>query len=241
MARRTLRMVLGLVTSVALSSLSTVRAQAPADRIVPLRPIPSAQWVELVSGDPSRAGSPFVLRIHNDAGFRCMPHTHPTDENIVVVKGQWLLGMGRRFDRTALDSVNLGAFARVPTGMPHFCWSPTETVIQVHGTGPFAMTVVDPLYELTASGVVLSTGVGQPPDAPASPACVRDGAKDVSSVVIALLATALPSTGSSSAEAAGTGRSLRSFASSEVRSRSVALSASRLAVPIVRLNSSDDR
>jgi len=104
-----------------------------------------------------------------------MPHTHPTDENIVVVKGQWLLGMGRRFDRTALDSVNLGAFARVPTGMPHFCWSPTETVIQVHGTGPFAMTVVDPLYELTASGVVLSTGVGQPPDAPASPpgACFR--------------------------------------------------------------------
>jgi len=58
---------------------------------------------ETVSGDPAKAGAPFVIRIHAEAGYIIMPHTHPEDENIVVVKGSWALGMGDRFSRGTLE------------------------------------------------------------------------------------------------------------------------------------------
>ena len=48
---------------------------------------------EAVRGDRTKPGEPFVIRIHAEAGYIVMPHTHPIDENIVVVKGSWALGI----------------------------------------------------------------------------------------------------------------------------------------------------
>lgn len=130
--------------------------------VVPLHKIPSEQWVEKVWGDPDRPGSAFVIRIHNDAGYIVLPHVHPIDENITVVKGSWSLGMGERFSRSALQPLELGAFGIVPKNMAHFAWSKTETIIQVHGVGPFSSKVVDPVYELTDKGIFLLTSLLQP-------------------------------------------------------------------------------
>ena len=113
--------------------------------VVPLNRMPSEQWVERVSGDPEKAGMPFVIRIHNDAGYIVLPHVHPIDENITVVQGSWWLGMGERFTRSTLDPLELGTFGVVPKNMAHFAWSKTETIIQVHGIGPFGSTLVDPV------------------------------------------------------------------------------------------------
>jgi hypothetical protein len=87
--------------------------------------------VERVWGDPDKPGAPFVIRIHNDAGYVVLPHTHPIDENIVVVQGVWSLGIGRRFDHSALEQLDVGAFGFAPRNMAHFAWSKTETTIQV--------------------------------------------------------------------------------------------------------------
>jgi hypothetical protein len=38
-------------------------------------------------------------------------HTHPTDENIVVVQGSWSVGMGTRITLSAVQSLELGARA----------------------------------------------------------------------------------------------------------------------------------
>jgi len=138
-------------------------SQEPARHsVVPLHKIPSEQWVEKVWGDPGRPGEAFVIRIHNDAGYVVLPHTHPIDEHIVVVQGVWSLGMGRHFDRSALEPLELGAYGFVPRTMAHFAWSKTETIVQVHGIGPFASAVVDPVYELTEKGVFLLTSLLQP-------------------------------------------------------------------------------
>src|SRR5215510_9129389 len=130
--------------------------------VVPLHEIPSEKWVEKVWGDPSRPAEPFVIRIHNDAGYVVLPHTHPIDEHIVVVQGSWSLGMGRRFDRSALEQLELGAYGFVPRTMAHFARSKTETIVQVHGIGPFGSAVVDPVYELTEKGVFVLTSLLQP-------------------------------------------------------------------------------
>lgn len=139
------------------------QAQVIPHKVVPLNKIPSEQSIEVVSGDPSNAGSAFVLRIHNDPGYVCPPHTHPTDENVVVVQGSWSVGMGTRINLSTVESLELGAYALVPAKMAHFCLSKTETIIQVHGVGPFSVDMVDPLYELTDEGVSRRMSLGEPP------------------------------------------------------------------------------
>jgi hypothetical protein len=127
--------------------------QSPSHHIVPLKEMPSQQWIEAVQGNMGVAGQPFVIRIHNDAGFIVLPHTHVEDENIVVVKGIWSLGMGNEFNSGGLESVTVGDYLFVPKGMAHFAWSKTETIIQVHGIGPFVINYVDPTYLLRDQGI----------------------------------------------------------------------------------------
>ena len=127
--------------------------------VVPLHTFSAGQWVEKVSGDFSKPGEPFVFRIHQDAGYITLPHVHPIDEHITVVKGTWSLGMGRRFNQSALEFMETGTYGMAPKNMEHFAWSKTETILQVHGIGPFTSTVVEPVYELTDEGVFSLTSL----------------------------------------------------------------------------------
>ena len=156
--------ILFLVPLLALSLAGNNAESQDAARhgVVPLNKIPSEQWVEKVWGDSDKAGAPYVIRIHNDAGYVVLPHVHPEDENLTVVKGSWSLGMGPHFSRSALEPLELGAFGIVPKKMAHFAWSKTETIIQVHGIGPFSTALVDPVYRLTDKGVLLVTSLLQP-------------------------------------------------------------------------------
>ena len=141
--------------------------------VYPLSEFQPGQWVERVSGDFTKPGAPFVFRIHQDAGYITLPHTHLIDENITVVHGSWSLGMGRRFDRSALKPMDLGTFGIAPKNMEHFAWSKTETILQIHGIGPFSSTVVEPVYELNEKGVFSLTSLLSPgrPSSSSPPDC----------------------------------------------------------------------
>ncbi len=158
------RVVIALLFA-ALNAESAGSQVSPQQSVVPLRtmaPGGTGTWIEKVWGDPSVPDAPFVFRIHNEPGFVVLPHVHPTDENIVVVRGSWALGMGRRFDRSALEPLELGAFGFVPKTMAHFAWAKAETIVQVHGVGPFVSTLVDSVYELTDKGVIAKLSLLQP-------------------------------------------------------------------------------
>ena len=142
--------------SLSLAGFNVKSQNAARHGVVPLNKIPSEQWIEKVWGDSDKPGAAYVIRIHNDAGYVVLPHIHPEDENIAVVQGSWSLGTGRRFSRTALEPMELGAYGFVPKKMVHFAWSKTETIIQVHGIGPFSTEFVDPVYKLTDKGVLLT-------------------------------------------------------------------------------------
>lgn len=118
--------------------------------------------IEAVHGDRTKPGEPFVLRIHAEAGYIIMPHTHPVDENMVVLEGSWALGMGDRFDAKALQPMEVGDFGFAEKGMKHFALSKTATVLQVHGIGPFFVYWVTPVYELTDHGVLLKKRADDP-------------------------------------------------------------------------------
>jgi hypothetical protein len=148
---------------------------AQKNEVVPLSRIPSEQWIEKVLGDSDKPGLPFVIRIHHDPGYVVLPHTHPEDENITVVQGSWALGMGRRFSASELKPMELGAFGFVPKKMAHFGYAKVETILQVHGIGPFENNVIDPLYQLTDKGVLLKPSLVKPgvPTASSPPDCFK--------------------------------------------------------------------
>lgn len=97
-----------------------------------------------VSGDFKADGAPYVLRIRCADGTKVPPHWHPADENITVLKGTFLVGMGESFDEAKLMTMNVGNFTIVPKEMRHFARCKGETIVQVHGIGPFANTWVNP-------------------------------------------------------------------------------------------------
>ena len=97
----------------------------------------------VVDGDPTKPG-PFVIRAKFPAGFKVMPHWHPTDENVTVISGTLAAGMGEKWDDAAMKTFTAGAFARMPKKSPHYVQAKEETVVQVHGTGPFVLTYVNP-------------------------------------------------------------------------------------------------
>jgi anti-sigma factor ChrR (cupin superfamily) len=110
-----------------------------------------------VSGDSSADGAPFVVRLRCVDGAKIPAHWHPTDENVTVLKGTFLVGMGETFDESKLQPMNVGNFVSMPKEMRHYGMIKGETIVQVHGMGPFKVNWVNP------SEV-------QPPDAPAASA-----------------------------------------------------------------------
>ncbi len=105
--------------------------------------LPAGPKMVVLEGDPSKEG-PFVLRIKLPDGFRVMPHTHPKDERVTVISGTLYLGMGAKFDEKAAKPMPAGSYGRTAAKMKHFGWAKGETVLQLHGEGPWAIDYLDP-------------------------------------------------------------------------------------------------
>jgi hypothetical protein len=104
---------------------------------------PKGAMVAVLEGDPNKEG-PFVLRLKFPDGYRIAPHTHPKTERVTVISGTLYIGMGAKFDRKKGKAMPAGAFGRWAAGMKHFGWARGETVVQLHGTGPWSIKYVNP-------------------------------------------------------------------------------------------------
>jgi quercetin dioxygenase-like cupin family protein len=100
--------------------------------------------VASVDGDMNAEGTPFVIRIRCADGSRIPAHWHPTDENVTVLKGTFLVGMGETFDEAKMQTMNVGNFISMPKEMRHYALSKGESIVQVHGAGPFKVNWVNP-------------------------------------------------------------------------------------------------
>jgi quercetin dioxygenase-like cupin family protein len=115
----------------------------PADA-VPWRTLRPGAEIAIVSGDPDKEGSPFVLRFRYRGKARIPPHWHPTDEHLTILSGTFRLGTGKGGDEAATTPLGAGAYALVAAKMPHYAWTDGDTVLQVHGIGPFVINYVNP-------------------------------------------------------------------------------------------------
>ena len=97
----------------------------------------------VVQGNPMQAGVPYTLRLSCTDGTKIAPHWHPTTENVTVVKGTFALGMGSKWDPAGLKDLPAGGFASAPARMRHFAMCKGDSVLQVHGMGPFLVNWVE--------------------------------------------------------------------------------------------------
>ena len=104
--------------------------------------LPSGAKVALLEGNPTAEG-PFTMRLQLPDGYSIPPHSHPAVEHVTVISGTFNLGMGEKFDKSGGKSLPAGSFAFMPPGMKHFAWVNGETVVQVHGVGPWKINYVN--------------------------------------------------------------------------------------------------
>jgi quercetin dioxygenase-like cupin family protein len=122
-----------------------MRISSPADVRWKTGPasLPSGAKLAVLEGDPGKDGF-FTMRLWLPDGFKIPPHFHPKVEHVTVIKGTFNFGMGERFDQTATREMPEGTFGFWPAGMKHFAWAKGETILQLHGTGPWMITYVNP-------------------------------------------------------------------------------------------------
>jgi quercetin dioxygenase-like cupin family protein len=96
-----------------------------------------------LEGDPTKEG-PFVVRFQFPEGYHVPPHTHPKTERVTVISGTLYLATGEALDRNSAKKLPAGSFGYWPAGMKHTAWSEGETVIQLHGIGPWQINYVNP-------------------------------------------------------------------------------------------------
>ena len=146
--------VLALLLTVAfsLATSSAEEAQSTEMRLFPAATIewkrgpaalPAGANMAVLEGDPTREG-PFVVRFRFPDGYHIPPHTHPKTERVTVISGNLLLATGEALDRNSAKKLSAGSFGYWPASMKHTAWSEGETVIQLHGVGPWQINYVNP-------------------------------------------------------------------------------------------------
>ena len=88
-------------------------------------------------GDSGEGGT-WIDRVKIPGGARVLAHTHPQDELVTVIEGNWYLGEGAKFDSAKLKGYPAGSFIIIPAGIPHFVAAKEGTVVvQPSGIGKF--------------------------------------------------------------------------------------------------------
>ena len=104
--------------------------------------LPPGAEIAVIEG-PMNQAVPFTARLRFPADYRIPPHTHSAIEHVTVLSGTFNMGAGGRFDRSGTTALSAGGTAIMQAGTPHFAWTGEETVVQLHGVGPWNVDYVN--------------------------------------------------------------------------------------------------
>ena len=105
--------------------------------------LPKGAKIAVIEG-PMNEAVPFTVRLKLPADYKMPAHWHPAIERVTVLSGEFNMGVGEKFDQSKTQAVTPGAIMIMQPKTPHFGWTKTETLIQLHGTGPWAVNYVNP-------------------------------------------------------------------------------------------------
>jgi quercetin dioxygenase-like cupin family protein len=106
--------------------------------------LPAGAQIAVLSGDPTKAG-PYSVRLKFPANYAIPAHSHPTDENVVVVSGAVTFGMGNKLLKGAAEARTLstGGYFLASAHMNHFAYTTEESTIVLYGQGPVEFKYVN--------------------------------------------------------------------------------------------------
>ena len=108
----------------------------------PSVPVGGTLKVAILQGDPMTAGRSYVVRVSCTDGSKVAPHTHPATENVTVIKGTFLMGMGSKWDDAQLKELPVGAFGSMVPKLSHFAQCKGDSVVQINGIAPLQFVFV---------------------------------------------------------------------------------------------------
>ena len=104
--------------------------------------LPPGAQLAVLHGDPGKKGL-FALRFKMPDGYKIAPHWHTNDEELTVLSGTFILSMGDKPGEDA-HSMTAGAYHYLPGKMHHSAQAKGETVLELHGMGPFDLHYLNP-------------------------------------------------------------------------------------------------
>ena len=105
--------------------------------------LPPGAKIAMIEG-PMNEAMPFTARIKLPANYRIPAHWHPAIEHVTVISGTFNMGTGDKLDMAASTPLGAGSVAIMAPKTTHFAWTKDETVVQIHGVGPWGITYVNP-------------------------------------------------------------------------------------------------
>ena len=117
---------------------------APADlKWVDVPSLPPGAKLAVIEG-PMNEAVPFTVRIKLPADYKIPAHSHPAIEHVTVLSGAFNMGAGDKLDAAKTMALAAGSVSVMPPKTNHFAWTKEETIIQIHGVGPWGITYVNP-------------------------------------------------------------------------------------------------
>ncbi len=104
--------------------------------------LPAGAKLAVLEGDPTKPRA-FTMRLLMPDGYQLQPHFHPAPEHVTVISGALMVGMGDKFDESQMKTLPTGTFGMIPVGVHHYAKAQGETVLQLHGTGPWRLIYVN--------------------------------------------------------------------------------------------------
>lgn len=108
----------------------------------PMKGMPGG-WSSVIYGTPDKAGSgPYAERLKMTNGFKFPPHWHSQLEEVTVLSGTLMVGVGDKFDASKLTALGPGSYVAIPAMLHHYGMAKGDTIIELHGNAPVSMNIV---------------------------------------------------------------------------------------------------
>lgn len=133
-----------LAQSSAHPSMASDHMMATPDEFkwVDIPSLPPGAKLAVIEGPLNQAG-PITFRLRLPANYQIPAHWHPAIEHVTVISGTFNMGAGDKLDRAKTKALTAGSVAIMQPKTNHFAWNKDETIVQVHGIGPWGVTYVN--------------------------------------------------------------------------------------------------
>ena len=105
--------------------------------------LPAGAKLAVIEG-PLTEAVPFTFRLKLPADYNIPAHWHPAIEHVTVIAGTFNMGLGDKLDTSKTKPLTAGSVAIMQPKTNHFAWTREETIVQVHGVGPWTINYVNP-------------------------------------------------------------------------------------------------